>query len=311
MPFHAPRIDIPKTDVWTALFERPSKPFPDSQSKLSFSLMSSHSTCTNPFHLVVFSKSQGIQLTFSVIYSTPTLLSSPSEHYTFSSLKQTAILFGRGLRATFSFAKGDVLALFSPNCIDTPAVTWGTHWAGGIVSPANPAYTVGELAHHLKDCRARVVVTNEGGLAKVWEAVRVVEKGNGEGNGNEGRRIEIVVFGQRGEGVRTQMTVEEGNVVDWRDVLASGKGWKGERTKIDAEKDLAFLVYSSGTTGLPKGVMLTHLNVVSQLFMLNSVEGDILKWDRDKVLSVLPYYHIYGTYLPSYLLSATIQIQTY
>jgi acyl-CoA synthetase (AMP-forming)/AMP-acid ligase II len=93
---------------------------------------------------------------------------------------------------------------------------------------------------------------------------------------------------------------------------------KGSRTKLEPGKDLAFLVYSSGTTGLPKGevysilwlgwcrnedimltrglvgVMLTHINVVSDLFMVNSSEGTLLKWDKDKILSVLPFYHIYG-----------------
>lgn len=73
-----------------------------------------------------------------------------------------------------------------------------------------------------------------------------------------------------------------------------GKGREVQKVGLDPKKDLAYLVYSSGTTGLPKGVMLTHSNVVSNLFMLFSSEGEIIGWEKDRVLSVLPFYHMYG-----------------
>jgi acyl-CoA synthetase (AMP-forming)/AMP-acid ligase II len=76
-------------------------------------------------------------------------------------------------------------------------------------------------------------------------------------------------------------------------------GVLGVREKLDPDRDLAFLVYSSGTTGLPKGVMLSHLNVFSNLLMFHSREGSSFEWKNDKVLSVLPYYHIYGMFNPS------------
>lgn len=68
----------------------------------------------------------------------------------------------------------------------------------------------------------------------------------------------------------------------------------GERTKLDPRRDLSFLVYSSGTTGKPKGVMLSHLNTVSNIEMLSYVESKEMKSGKDKILAVLPYYHIYG-----------------
>jgi 4-coumarate--CoA ligase len=175
-----------------------------------------------------------------------------------------------------SWKKNDVLALFSQNCIDTPAVTWGTHWAGGVVSPANPAYTVRELSHHLKDSGAKALFTQKHLLPTAIKAA--AEAGI--------LKERIVVIGDE----------KERGFMHFEDIINGEKGRAEDREKVDYEKDLAFLVYSSGTTGLPKGVMLTHSNVVSNLFMVNSSEGALLKWNKDKVLSVLPYYHIYGLF---------------
>src|SRR5690242_14238752 len=91
----------------------------------------------------------------SVIYFDPYTKRS----YTFAQVKNTAIEFGKGLKGLWDWQKDDVLALYTPNCIDTPAITWGCHWAGGVLSPANPNYTVEELAFQLKDSGAKAIVT--------------------------------------------------------------------------------------------------------------------------------------------------------
>jgi 4-coumarate--CoA ligase len=168
-----------------------------------------------------------------------------------------------------------VLALFAQNCIDTPAITWGVHWAGGIVSPANPAYTVRELVHHLKDSGARALFTQKSLLTVAVEAAA-----------EAGIKKECVfLIGDE----------EERGLGYWREFLVGGEdGGKEGKADIDAEKDLAFLVYSSGTTGLPKGVMLSHYNVVSDMYMVHSSESTFLHWKKDSLLSVLPFYHIYG-----------------
>jgi 4-coumarate--CoA ligase len=166
-----------------------------------------------------------------------------------------------------------VLAIFSHNCVDTPAVTWGCHWAGGIVAPANPGYTVRELAHHLKDSGAKALFTEKALLESAVKAA------NEAGISRE----RIVLIGED----------RDAGFLDFGKMLGSVEG---EREKLDPDRDLAFLVYSSGTTGLPKGVMLSHLNVVSDLHMFHSSEGTIFEWKNDKVLSVLPYYHIYGMF---------------
>jgi 4-coumarate--CoA ligase len=261
MPSKVPQIEIPKTDIWSALFERKERPFPDSQGTLHIFLS------ILPHHC--FYKTSTNYLTPKVIYQCPLT----GRNYTYSSLRRTTILFGSALRKKWTFKKGDVLALFAQNCIDTPAVTWGTHWAGGVVSPANPAYTVRELAHHLRDSGAKALFTQRHLLANAVKAAREADIPTER----------ILLIGEERDTVFLHL----------QDFLA-GVEQTGERERLDCERDLAFLVYSSGTTGLPKGVMLSHLNVVSDLFMVNSSEGTLLNWKRDKVLSVLPYYHIYG-----------------
>lgn len=139
-------------------------------------------------------------------------------------MKRTAKHFGAGLRTNFSWKKGDVVALFSPNCIDTPTVTFGTHWAGGIVSPANPAYTADELTIHLLGCGAKVLVTQAALLPLAISAANNVGMD----------RRNIILIGDAHDKEFRSFT----SILDDKS--------RGERTKLDCKKDLGFLVYSSG-----------------------------------------------------------------
>jgi 4-coumarate--CoA ligase len=201
--------------------------------------------------------------------------------YTFAQVRSTAIDFGKGLKANWDWQKGDVLALFTPNCIDTPAITWGAQWAGGILSPANPGYTAEELAFQLKDSGAKAVVTQKPYLSAVQEACKKV--------GIDDDRI-ILMGDERDETRRFKHFTSIRNI--------SG-ATRYRKTKINPKKDLAFLVYSSGTTGHPKGVMLSHSNIVSNVMMGNVSEGGNLSWkggkdnQGDNILAFLPFFHIY------------------
>lgn len=198
-------------------------------------------------------------------------------HNTYGQTREKAAAFGKGLRAEYSFKKGNVLCLFSPNHIDYGCVLWGTHWAGGIVSPANPTYSSDELAFQLKDCGAKILVTT---LELYGSVARVAAERCGILPEN------VVLLGDQRD--------KNGRVKHWTSVRdTSGDPYR--RIKINPDKDLAFLVYSSGTTGLPKGVMLSHTNIIANTLQNDALESLYLS-SKDKILAFLPFFHIYGTY---------------
>jgi 4-coumarate--CoA ligase len=200
--------------------------------------------------------------------------------YTYAQVRSTAIRFGKGLKADWNWQKGDVLALFSPNSIDYPAVTWGCLWAGGIVSPANPAYTADELAFQLRDAGAKGLVTHVSCLETARRAAKKVGLSEDK----------IILLGSTKHPIVQHFT----------SIGSTSAASKLQRTKIDPSRDLAFLVYSSGTTGLPKGVMLSHENLACNLQQLKVTESAHLDWkggpdgQGDKIMGFLPFYHVYG-----------------
>ena len=213
----------------------------------------------------------------TVIYLDP----DTNRSYTYAQVRSTALDFGKGLKANWGWKKGDVLALYTPNCIDTPPIMWGTHWAGGILSPANPGYTAAELAFQLKDSGAKALATQKPFLETAREACKQV--------GIDEDRI-ILMGDEKDDTARFKHFSNIRNI--------SG-ATRFRKAKIDPKKDLAFLVYSSGTTGHPKGVMLSHSNIVSNV-MMSAVAGDpYLSWtgqrdnQGDMVLAFLPFFHIY------------------
>lgn len=203
--------------------------------------------------------------------------------FTYAQVKNAAIDFGKGLKGVWEWKKGDVLGLFTPNCIDTPAVIWGCHWAGGIVSPANPGYTIEELAFQLKDSGAQALATQTPFLKVAVEAAKQA--------GIPEHRIILI-----GDGRDTKYK----HFSSIRNIAGTNRY---RRTKLDPKRDLAFLVYSSGTTGHPKGVMLCHENIVSNILMGKASESENLTWDGgpdgkgDRILAFLPFFHIYGNLL--------------
>ncbi|MGW8329623.1 4-coumarate--CoA ligase family protein [Streptomyces sp. NPDC055897] len=175
--------------------------------------------------------------------------------------KLAAALAASGLR------KGDVLALHSPNSILYPVVFHGASRAGAAVTTVHPLSTPEEFAKQLKDSSARWIVTVSPLLETARRAAELVGG------------IEEIFVCDRAEGHRSVV----------HDLVASDA--PEPAVTFDPAEDIAVLPYSSGTTGVPKGVMLTHRNIATNLAQLHPLVPMV---SGDRILAVLPFFHIYG-----------------
>jgi acyl-CoA synthetase (AMP-forming)/AMP-acid ligase II len=195
----------------------------------------------------------------------PALIDGPSGRtLTYGQLTGAIRLVGASL-AQRGLGKGDVFAIFCPNIPEYAIAFHAVSLIGGIVTTVNPLYTVRELAFQLNDAEARYLLTIPLFAEKALEAAA------------QSKVEEVFVFGEA-EGATPFAA------------LMQSDGQVPEVT-INPQEDLVVLPYSSGTTGLPKGVMLTHSNLVANLCQTDGVEQIS---EADKLAGVLPFYHIYG-----------------
>jgi acyl-CoA synthetase (AMP-forming)/AMP-acid ligase II len=167
------------------------------------------------------------------------------------------------------FKKGEVFGILSPNLPEYAIAFHAVASLGGISSPVNPLYTEQEITHQLKDAGARFLVTVPMFLEKAKAAAR------------EANIEELFIFDEPGD--------EVDGVTPFSSLLQSD-GYYPE-VSINPREDLVALPYSSGTTGLAKGVMLTHYNLVANM---RQMEGLDYFTENDTLICVLPLFHIYG-----------------
>jgi len=174
------------------------------------------------------------------------------------------------------FKKGDVFGILSPNVPEYAIAFHAVASLGGISCTINPLYTEDEITHQLKDSGSRYLVTVPG----------CIEKANQAAIGTSVE--ELFVFDQSGT-AEAAASGPGGGATPFSSLMESdGKFTEAE---INPREDLVALPYSSGTTGLPKGVMLTHHNIVANMCQM---EGLTYFGENDTLIAVLPMFHIYG-----------------
>lgn len=157
------------------------------------------------------------------------------------------------------FGAGHIVGLMAPNMPEYCTIFHAALWAGGTLTTLNPTYTVPEVRHQLTDSGAEVLFT-----VPAFESIAR--------EGMEGTACKTLVV------IGTDMDAWLGEAI-------------GAQVPVDLDNHIAVLPYSSGTTGLPKGVMLTHRNLV-----VNIDQGlVVIRIDADETMvAFLPFFHIYG-----------------
>jgi len=189
--------------------------------------------------------------------------------------------------------KGDRVILFLPNCPQMVIAFFGTLIAGGVVVPTNPLYQEKELKHQITDSGAEIVVT----LDLLYEKVSSVRDGTNvhtiivttiQDYLSPLKRIIYPMLNREKE----KSGIKKGKGIKFfKELMEEKKG--GEKIAQVLSEDLAILQYTGGTTGLSKGAMLTHRNLVCNTFQMRNWYFAI-KEGKEVVLSVLPLFHSYG-----------------
>ena len=192
--------------------------------------------------------------------------------------------------------KGDAVAIMMPNLIQYPVALFGILRAGMIVVNVNPLYTPRELKHQLTDSNAKAIVIIENFACTLSEVIKDTA-------------IETVLLTSLGDmlspvkKVMTNFAVKHiKKMVPAFDIpkagkflsaLKQGRDQSYQRPEINGD-DLAFLQYTGGTTGVSKGAMLTHRNIVANLEQTSTILENVIDPGKELVVTALPLYHIFA-----------------
>lgn len=229
-------------------------------------------------------------------YSDKPAFINMGETITFRQLDARSRAFAAYLQQGLGLKKGDRVALMMPNLLQYPVALFGVLRAGMVVVNVNPLYTPRELEHQLCDSGASaiVIVSN---FAHTLE--KVVEK----------TQVKHVILTRLGD----QLSLAKGTLVNlvvkyikrlvpkyylpgaisFRQALQTGESLQYVKPDI-VNTDLAFLQYTGGTTGVAKGAMLTHRNMLANLEQVNAAYGPLLEKGKELVVTALPLYHIFA-----------------
>ncbi|XP_055636647.1 uncharacterized protein LOC129775675 [Toxorhynchites rutilus septentrionalis] len=205
-------------------------------------------------------------------------------NYTYGKLRDRCAALASRLQQICKLNPGDTLAICLPNVPEYPAIALGAIEAGLVVTTINPIYTVEEISRQLIDSDSKILCGTSSNYSVLKEATNLAKK-----------QIPIVCIRTSPDDILPDGAIDFMELSDPAGVLFGNTPRHNRQPE-----DIAFLPYSSGTTGLPKGVELTHTNIICNSEMLITKTGEecIIRPTtdtfQDVLPCVLPFFHIYG-----------------
>ncbi|MBA8737454.1 long-chain-fatty-acid--CoA ligase [Chromobacterium violaceum] len=204
--------------------------------------------------------------------------------------------FASFLQHRLGLKKGDRVAVMMPNLLQYPIAVFGTLRAGGAVVNVNPLYTPRELEHQLKDSGAETIVILEN-FAGVLEQVLPRTQVKNVVVASIGEMLGIL----KGTLVNFVVRKVKKMVPPWRipghvrfsDALSIGAAKPYDKVALTHE-DVAFLQYTGGTTGVAKGAVLLHKNIVANMLQASAWVGTLVREGQEVIVTALPLYHIFS-----------------
>ncbi|OAD70167.1 hypothetical protein PHYBLDRAFT_115569 [Phycomyces blakesleeanus NRRL 1555(-)] len=192
----------------------------------------------------------------------------------FTQVRDISGRLATGWNKSAGLSKGDVVAVFAPNQYDHALLYFSLLAAKCTISPGNPAYTKAEFYHQIHTSGAKALVTVPSllpVLTKVCEEVGIPKE-------------RIFLFGDQAIG----------SIKPFYSLLENNSSIELPLKNVDSVNDVAFICFSSGTTGIAKGVMLTHRNFIAQMIQVTKFENGDTNQINDRILAFLPFFHIFG-----------------
>lgn len=200
-----------------------------------------------------------------------------SETLSFSQFKSMVIKVSHGL-LHLGIKKNDVVLILAPNSIHFPICFLGIVAIGAIATTSNPLYTVSELSKQVKDSKPKLIIS----VPELWEKVKDFN-------------LPTVLLGSK----NSSRVALSSRILSFHDLL-SFSGFESEFPMVNVKQtDTAALLYSSGTTGTSKGVILTHRNFIAASLMI-AMDQEMAGEVHNLFLCVLPLYHVFGFAVVTY-----------